>query len=414
MRLIPWLLAASACGDPSTAVAPKIEHVVLIVQENHTFDAYFGTWCQAPAGSNPSCTRGPDCCEAAPTTDPAGVAPSRLDDDFNAARDHLHTQDCELREADGGAMDLFTSPDPSISGCGGPENFALASSTEVGLYRTWASQYAIADRYFQPISGSSSSNDMYLAGARYAFTDNDDKPDSSGAGCQLPGTQVRLTNPTIADLLVDNGLTFAAYAEGYQSMKDAWLCPLPPSDCGWHLPSTPCTYDPSDVPFEYYARFRDDPTYMKDLGAFQKDLDDGALPSFAYVKGLGYHDEHPGYATKITDGVAFVQRVVDAVMGSSSADSTLILVTWDEGGGFFDHIAPPGMGSDGQPYGTRVPLIAIGRFARAGEVSHVVMEHSSIVKFLEQNFLGATGQLGARDVDVQSIDSLLRYPGAGS
>ncbi|MGZ3475757.1 MAG: alkaline phosphatase family protein, partial [Polyangiales bacterium] len=83
-------------------------------------------------------------------------------------------------------------------------------------------------------------------------------------------------------------------------------------------------------------------------------------------------------------------------------------VTWDEGGGYFDHIAPPAASSvDHKPYGTRVPLLAIGRFARSGHVSHVEMEHSSVVKFLELNFLGKTGQLGGRDLHVNNIGSLL-------
>ncbi|HEX8794381.1 MAG TPA: alkaline phosphatase family protein, partial [Polyangiaceae bacterium] len=88
---------------------------------------------------------------------------------------------------------------------------------------------------------------------------------------------------------------------------------------------------------------------------------------------------------------------------------TLVLLTYDEGGGFFDHVAPPPTSSvDNEPYGTRVPTIAIGPFARAGTISHVVMEHSSIVKFIEYNWLkGKTGQLGGRDAQVANIGSLL-------
>ena len=80
-----------------------------------------------------------------------------------------------------------------------------------------------------------------------------------------------------------------------------------------------------------------------------------------------------------------------------------MLVTWDEGGGFFDHVAPPADSAvDNQPYGTRVPLLAIGRYARRGRSRTCTMEHSSIVKFLEWNYLGGqTGQLGARDAGGQ-------------
>ena len=92
-----------------------------------------------------------------------------------------------------------------------------------------------------------------------------------------------------------------------------------------------------------------------------------------------------------------------------------MLLTWDEGGGYFDHVAPPATNSvDMQPYGTRVPLLAMGRFARRNRVSHVTMEHSSIVKFLEFNFLGSTGQLMARDAVVNNIGSLLDPTATGT
>ena len=87
-------------------------------------------------------------------------------------------------------------------------------------------------------------------------------------------------------------------------------------------------------------------------------------------------------------------------------------MTWDEGGGFFDHVAPPpSIDTDDAnapvPYGTRVPLLAIGPFAKKGTVSHVTMEHSSIVRFLEYNFVGPVGQLGYNDAKVHNIGSLL-------
>jgi phospholipase C len=192
-------------------------------------------------------------------------------------------------------------------------------------------------------------------------------------------------------------------------MLSATFCPLPPSDCPLHVPTDPCDYDPSDVPFEYYKQFVDDPRTMLDYGMLASDLARGSLPSLAFVKPLGYHNEHPGYGTTISAGSTFVKSTVDAILGSKFADSTLILVTWDEGGGFFDHVSPPPASTvDAVPYGTRVPMIAIGRFAKKRYVSHVQMEHSSIARFVEWNFLGGkTGQLGARDAHVHGLGDLL-------
>ena len=102
-------------------------------------------------------------------------------------------------------------------------------------------------------------------------------------------------------------------------------------------------------------------------------------------------------------------------MHSRYRDSTLFLVTYDEGGGLWDHVKPPATNPiDNKPYGTRVPMIAAGPFARKNHVSHVTMEHSSIVKFLEWNFLGQTGQLGTRDTNVANLGSLIDPVAAGA
>ena len=391
-------------ASPDAPTRSAIAHVVIVIQENHTFDSYFGRWCTAPAGAIPPCTQGPACCEAAPAKDASGHAPIVLDDKANGAHDPDHTHDCEASEINGGAMDRFAAG----ASCSDARNVAIADATTVAIYRDLATRYALADRYFQPEIGSSSANDMYLAVAHHVFTDNEWKPDSNGAGCTLPSTRKTLTGETtIADLLIAGGHSFAFYAQGYAAMLAATFCPSAPADCPFGLPTTPCDYDPSDVPFEYYAQFLDNPAYMKDYLDLAKDVAAHALPDVAYVKFVGYKNEHPGYGTKITPGAQQVKDVVDLIAGSSYASDTLILVTWDEGGGLWDHVAPPAA-IDAQAYGTRVPLLAIGTFARAGAISHDQLEHSSIVRFLEWNFLGGvTGQLGARDAIVNNLGSLL-------
>jgi phospholipase C len=436
----------------------KIEHVVLIVQENHTFDAYFGLYCQAPAGSRPSCTTGRSCCEGAPTTEPHGASPGILDDASNFASDRDHDQVCELQELDGGAMDKFVSGGTGASTClgVGPScssalNWVLASgqvaTDPVAYYWTLADRSALGDRYFQPIAGGTASNDMYFAGAHYRFTDNAKMPDvlvgtrpSSTQLCVDPlgciATQrTTYTHETIAGLLLAGNRTFRVYADGYAEAfaaatsgtcaAAAAAAECPYKDCVMHPAACfACLYDPSDIPFLYYQQFADvrapagvQPTpYVKDYTELGQDLLAGTLPSFAYVKARAFHNEHPNFST-IRDGVTFVQQTVNLILNSPAYDNnTLILVTWDEGGGFFDHVAPPAappqaVDADDQgrpvPYGTRVPLLAMGPFAQIGRVSHVTMEHSSIVKFLEYNFLTQVGQLQARDGWVNNIGSLL-------
>jgi phospholipase C len=410
---------AAAPVDMAPPLAPatsKIAHLVVVVQENHSFDNYFGHWCTAPPGSNPTCNAGPGCCEAGPATDPGGNGgPMVLDDGENASYSPDHHQACELAEIDGGRMDRYLAG----AGCSSPHNFAYAAPSLIAPYLELAQRYALADRYFQPIAGQSVSNDMYLARARYVFTDNAYEPSSIGHECDIyQSPDTTFPGPTIGDLLTDGGVSWAFYAEGYQTMRQARAakrCPAVPPDCPGGVPFYPCTYDPSDVPFEFYARFRDDPKYMRDYQQLAADLD-GTLPQVSWVKALGFRTEHPAAGTTISDGVAFVTALVDQILHSRYATDTLIVLTYDESGGYFDHVTPPPPSAvDQQPYGPRVPTLALGPFARAGFVSHVQMEHSSIIKFIEWNWLGgATGQLSTRDAVVNNLGSLLDPAATGT
>ena len=171
---------------------------------------------------------------------------------------------------------------------------------------------------------------------------------------------------------------------------------------------------------------------MRDIVDFDADITSGNLPSLSYVKYRTSGNEHPEWSY-VSDGENNVAAVVNAVFASSTYQkNTLILLTWDEGGGFFDHVRPPattevfppsaGAGYAGAPipYGTRVPMMALGSFAMQGEISHVQMEHSSIVKFLEWNFLGPAGvgaihatDTYARDAVVNNIGSMLDATAVG-
>jgi phospholipase C len=396
--------------DDAGPAVTKIEHVVVIVQENHAFDTYFGHYCTAPAFSNPTCNTGPACCEGAPVEFPTGVLPVVLDDAQNGSRDPNHTQACELSEMNDGGMDKYTT-----ASCGNAGNFAVAAVGDGGVvapYQNLASQYALADRYFQPLVGQSSSNDMYFAVAKYVFTDNAFFPDATGHNCTDPfaNTTTYTGATTIADVLLEGGISFSYFAMGFDAMYATSLCPAAPSDCPLDVPTDPCDYDCSDVPFEYYAQFQNNHTYMKDFDDdFVPAVANGTLPQVSFVKAVTYRNEHPGYGDTISKGVTFSTGVIDSILSSPIySQNTLVLLTWDEGGGFFDHVTPPPNSViDGQPYGTRIPLLAIGKFAKKNFVSHVTMEHSSIVKFLELNFLGKTGQLEARDAVVNDIGSML-------
>jgi phospholipase C len=402
---------ALAASGPNTRTA--IKHVVVIVQENHTFDNYFANYCQSriEAKQRPQCDGGP-------TTYPGTTtAPVVLDDVTMGAHDPNHTQSCETAEINGGKMDGYLRAPPE-GVCGAPDNFSYAgagASSPVAYYQQLATKGALADHYFQPVTGESSSNDMYLWTTRFVFPDNQVEPNAIGQQCST-NSNVRQyddsagANKNIGKTLSDAGVSWAWYAEGYSAMQGAGSsCPPVPAGCGITLQSYPCVYDPSDIPAEYYASSADKAANMRDYSQLATDIASGGLPSVVFVKALGFNSEHPGSGTKLSSGVAFVQQTVDAIQRSKLAKDTLVLVTWDESGGYYDHVAPPAASTvDQQPYGPRVPLLAVGRFARRGAVSHQTLEHSSITKFVEWNWLkGKTGQLGGRDQVVHNLGSVL-------
>lgn len=406
--------AGSGYGACACTWKTNIEHVVLIVQENHTFDSYFGAYCTGtpgPLGSPTPCTTGPACCEAAPST-VGGLTPYVLTDSENYDKDRDHNYACEVCEVNGGAMDHFADgacvdPDPPNSlfsyGCSSAHNLAVANNAgQMNTYWSLAGSYALADRYFQPLAGGTSGNDMYFAVSHYEFYDNTVAPNAIGHGCTDPTSSPTVTTfagrTTVADLLLSHGVTFKTYADGYAAAVAA--APSCPSAGGAHChPFLPysCKYDPSDIPFNYYPNFTD--KHIDDLSRFTTDLANQALPGLSFVKYRTSENEHPGYSY-ITDGENNVAAVINAVFSTPAyASNTLILLTWDEGGGYYDHVSPPASVETAPtvpapfvvPYGTRVPMLAIGPFAKTNYISHRQMEHSSIVKFLEWNFVGPSG-----------------------
>ncbi|KAI9202971.1 phosphoesterase family-domain-containing protein [Polychytrium aggregatum] len=383
----------------SGQTASSIKNLIVVISENHSFDSYYGHYCQAPAGSNPSCNTGRSCCAAASTV--SGVSATVLNDASNLAFDPCHSYACEICEINNGAMDKYIGS----GGCPGSSNsnYAIAdgSSTGASQYWQWASEYAIADRFFQSAPGASSQSDMYFARGAWVFQDNTYVPDI--AWCS---SSIRMYNdPTVADLLVGCNVGFRFYAEGYNAPRVAGQC--------W-----PQYFDPSDVPFLYYnslAHSSQSSSYFQDFTNFASDVASGSLPAVTFVKPLGTRCEHPG-TSSITAGENFSQGIIDTIMNSSIySENTLIILVPDESGGFRDSVAPPPRSVvDNKPYGPRTPFVVIGAAANKNFISHVPMEPASIIRFIESNWLGGSpGQLQTRDAVVNNIGSLLNITVTG-
>lgn len=371
-----------------------MKNLIVIIQENHSFDSYFGNYCQAATGSDPQCSEGPSCCEAGPKQ-VDGVSPLTLDDAQNLAFDPPHDEACEIQEINQGKMDRFLSG----ASCSDRRTFAYADAHTLSYYWSLANQGALADHYFQPTVGASSENDMYFAYGIFLFKDNNLVPHTAGSDCYPSSKKSVFGRFNLGDLLSACDVSWAFYSEGYRQVLNH------PGQC---LPF-PNAYDPSDNPFQYSSRYGDHPVHQRDLEQLSQDLQSQSLPSVSFIKFLGVHSEHPGISS-ITSGESMVEQIVQMVQNSPHyKDQTLVLIVPDESGGFYDHIGTPVTSTvDHQPYGPRIPLLAVGAMVRKNYISHTIMEHSSIIRWIESNYLdGNPGQLGTRDAEVNTIESLL-------
>ena len=116
---------------------------------------------------------------------------------------------------------------------------------------------------------------------------------------------------------------------------------------------------------------------------FYMQLQSGEIPSVSFVQMAPAHSGHPG-SSSITAAAAWLDQFVKQVQGSSVWESTAIMVLWDEGGGWYDHVAPPQI--DSQGLGIRVPMMVISPFAKKGMVYHNVADHTSILRFIQWNW----------------------------
>ena len=183
----------------------------------------------------------------------------------------------------GGAMDRYASGDAAAPTAKLRDRAAVGGAAVPRVARG-----VRARRSLLPARGraQSSANDMYFAEARFVFPDNAYKPAANGARLlDRPVQHDRsYTGRPRSPICSWPRATRSRVRAGIPAMRPRPTCPAPPSDCAAHLPTSPCDYDPSDVPFEYYAQFTDDPAWMKDFDDLARDVAAQRLPSFAFVK----------------------------------------------------------------------------------------------------------------------------------
>lgn len=350
-----------------------IEHVVVVMKENRSYDHIFG----ALSKSHPDA-------EAVPPTFSNKDAAGNDVKPFHSATTCIPTDPGHQwvdmhNQVNGGAMDGFVTNAASTAFPGPSDgHFVMGyyDETDLPFYYFLAKTYALADRHFPSVLAGTFPNRDYLYlgtsdGVKYTF--------GIPTGPAYPDASL----PTIFTVLTAAGVSWGEYADNG-----------PLSDTlGWSTTS-PGVHPVQDL-----------------IDGFAS----GNLPSVVFVDGsetggaTGEQDEHPPGDLQV--GEAWTKRIYDAAIASSLWDRTVLFFTYDEGGGFADHVPPPTDGCIARPgnatdaeffeLGVRVPLIAISPWARRHFVSHVRHEHTSITRFIELVF--NLGAMTARDANSDAL-----------
>jgi len=199
--------------------------------------------------------------------------------------------------------------------------------------------------------------------------------------------------PTIGDRLSAKGLTWAWYSGGWNDAMAGRPDPL---------------FQFHHQPFTFFRNLADGTeakrTHLKDEKDFLAAVADGTLPAVSFVKPLGPDNEHPGYANLLR-GQQHVADLVDRIRAGRAWGDTVIIITYDENGGRWDHVAPPVVDRWGP--GTRVPTIVVSPFAKKATVDHTQYDTTSILRLIEQRF--DLQPLGTRDANAGSLLNALDF-----
>jgi phospholipase C len=434
-------LGISSCGTTKKAQQAEtsfddgirqINHLVVIYMENHSFDNLYGEFKGANGIKNaergnfvqvdgegrpykylPEIPRN--------NSFPANL-PNKLFNIDQYVSSDKRTPDVTHRffhnqlQIDGGKMDKFAVYNDSKGLAMGYYN-----TEKLPLY-PMAKKYTLCDNFFQSVFGGSYFNHVYLISAAVPVWPH--APESLIAKVDADGKMIRdgvvtadgyavnhilsrntpypprsdtskllpsQTMPTIGDRLSEKGVSWAWYSEGWD---DA-------------VAGRKNNFAYNHEPFLYFTRYNagtEGRKHMKDQKDFIKAAKEGALPGVSFVKPGGGNDEHPG-SSDVYSSKQLAVSLINAVLDGPNAKDALIVLTYDEFGGFFDHVVPPVIDRWGP--GSRIPAIVIGPFAKKGAVDHTQYETVSILSFIEHRW--AIEPLAERDRNANPFRNALIF-----
>ncbi len=396
---------------PQTGIH-KIRHVVIIMQENRSFDSYFGTYPGADGIPPGVCVPDP--------LNGGCVAPFHDPSDLNYGGPHGAPN--ATADIDGGPMDGFvaeaeqgqrcTTTNPNCSPCDQGQQakcidvMGYHDAREIPNYWTYASDFVLQDHMFEPNASWSLPSALYKVSEWSAFCTNPLNPFSCHGALQWPNpdwigqTTGAINNASDGNLhYAWTDLTYLLHKQnvswGYYVFKGA------EPDCErdsamsctavQQSPQTPGIWNPlpsfTDVSQDGQLG------NIQTLENFFTAARAGTLPAVSWIDPNARVSEHP--PGLLSAGQTYVTSLINTIMRSRNWDSTAIFLSWDDWGGFYDHVVPPVVDNNG--YGLRVPGIVISPYARHGFIDHQILSHDAYNKFIEDDFLGGQRLAPATD-----------------
>lgn len=376
---LPLPLTVAPATQPPPPGMQNIQHIVFIIKENRTFDNYFGTFPGADGATTGKIHTG----KTIPLGHLSDSPPHDIDHGWQAA--HI--------AVDGGKMDQFDL----ISG--GNNNGDYLSYTQlyqsdIPNYFAYGLHFVLADRMFSSIETESFPNHLYSVASDSAGAINNPNgiwgcDANENTTVEVMDTEGRLSYQfpcfdiqTLADSLQTANISWKYYAPSQGESGYNWSA----LDAIRHIRNTPL-WAANVVPYKQFV----------------SDAQNGKLPAVSWVVTTAELSEHPIHSSCAGENTS-VQEV-NAVMQGPLWNSTAIFITWDDFGGFYDHVPPPGL--DVYGLGPRVPLLIVSPYALTGTVSHTQYEFASFLKFVETRY--SLSPLTSRDANANSMTDSFNF-----
>lgn len=381
LALLPAVALAQEGTPAAGAGGPRpttpIEHTLVLIQENHSFDNYFGTYPGADGFP-------PDTCMPVDPFDATStdcIKPFHIGDNDVEVADPDHSLRTALLQYNDGKMDGFVHALNQRSQ-DGRMAMGYYDDRDLPYYWNLVDQYVLFDRFFSSANGGSLINHFYAVAGQPVTRTQPGKPIND--------------MPTIFDRLEAAGVSWKFYVQNYEPNLTYRTVDQYPGNRGSQIVW---------VPLLMMDRFIDDPelnSHIVDMDEYYRDVANDTLPAVAFMVPSG-PSEHP--PSNIQSGQRFVRSLIQPLMRSPAWYSSMFLVVYDDWGGWYDHVAPPVVDEYG--LGFRVPGFMVGPYVRQGVVDHTVLDFTSILKFVEDNW--TLEPLTERDANANSIASALDF-----